>query len=370
MRILLYVLGGLVVVSTALSLVRAPYWWVRMFDFPRAQIAVIGLMVVGLMVVFLGREAWWEWGALALVAVAVAFQAVQMLPYTPLYPAQSAAAREALEGRTLRLVVSNVKMDNHDALLWLEVIHAADPDVLIAVETDDWWAEQTRVLHPRYPHRVEVPQDNTYGFLLFSKFPLHNTEVLHLVEETVPSIWTEVELPAGETFHLVAIHPRPPRPDLGQDSDLRDAELVRVARRVEGLGAGRPVIVAGDLNDVAWSHTTRLFQRLSGLLDPRIGRGLFSTFHAEYPIFRWPLDHVFHSDEFTVRRLKLLEPVGSDHFPILIELVLEPGAAAQQEEPEPDTDDREEARRVLEERAEEASEETPEERRERDREDR
>lgn len=90
-------------------------------------------------------------------------------------------------------------------------------------------------------------------------------------------------------------------------------------------------MIGGDLNDVAWSPSTRLFLRLSQLLDPRRGRGFFNSFHADHIWMRFPLDHVFHSTHFGVRDLQRLGHVGSDHFPILIDLQLQPVLKQEQE---------------------------------------
>jgi endonuclease/exonuclease/phosphatase (EEP) superfamily protein YafD len=125
----------------------------------------------------------------------------------------------------------------------------------------------------------------------------------------------------------------------------RDAELLLVGKRVHG--AALPVIVCGDLNDVAWSRTTRLFQKTSRLLDPRKGRGLFSTFHARTPGFRFPLDHIFHSDDLRLVEMRRLPYVGSDHFPVYAALSYEPAARDEQEAPAADRADKQEASETI-----------------------
>lgn len=108
-----------------------------------------------------------------------------------------------------------------------------------------------------------------------------------------------------------------------------------------------PVIVTGDLNDVAWSATTRLFRKISGLLDPRIGRGMYNTFHADYWFIRWPLDHIFHSYHFALINLERLPPFGSDHFAIFVELYYDQNHGRHQKSLEPSAKDEQWSRKKI-----------------------
>jgi hypothetical protein len=83
-----------------------------------------------------------------------------------------------------------------------------------------------------------------------------------------------------------------------------------------------------------------------------MGRGLYNSYSANSRVFRFPLDHVFHSNEFKLVDLRVLDHVGSDHFPMLIELSCDPEAAREQAEPETKASDHEEAHEIVQEQAE------------------
>lgn len=58
------------------------------------------------------------------------------------------------------------------------------------------------------------------------------------------------------------------------------------------------------------------------MIDPRIGRGIISTYHAKYKLLRFPIDQMFHSIEIFVQKLIALENIGSDHLPLYCEFVI------------------------------------------------
>jgi endonuclease/exonuclease/phosphatase (EEP) superfamily protein YafD len=342
-RFVVVALGTIACAGTLLSLTRSSHWFIRGWDFPRAQIASIAGVsgVLFRWLFFRGRPG--DFAFLLANLLCVVWQGRKIRPYTRLArPQVKRSASGGSKERSFRLLISNVQMENQSAELLLQTIRENRPDVIVAVETDRRWVQALAPLDEEYPHSLKHPQENYYGLVLFSRFPLVGPRIEFLVQDDIPSVHTEFVLPSGDHIFLHGLHPRPPEPLRDMSSTPRDAELVKVGRAIGDAG-DRPTIVAGDLNDVAWSPTSELFLRLSGLLDPRIGRGFFNSFNADNPLFRYPLDHVFHSNHFKLLELRRLRHIGSDHFPMFVELLYDPAAKAEQSETESEPGDSQEA---------------------------
>ncbi|OLY95575.1 hypothetical protein BUE76_00525 [Cnuella takakiae] len=295
-------------------MIRLPAWWIRIFDFPRLQLFFLCLIALVLLLIYKGIKSWYGKLLVSLSAGALLYQLHLIIPFTPVYAIAAPDAKDTLN--SFSILHANVEMSNRNAAGFIALVKKYLPDILSVNEPDDWWQQQLEPLDSLYPFRVKQPQSNTYGMLLLSRLPLQNSRVNYLVEEKVPSIFTKVTVPGGRKVNLYCIHPRPPRP--GQSVTNRNQEILILGSKIKEDKS--PALVVGDLNDVAWSYTTRRFKEYSGVLDPRQGRGFFNTYNAQWPLLRYPLDYIFYTPDFGLLELKKLDYFGSDHFPMFIRM--------------------------------------------------
>lgn len=318
---------------TIFPFIPVDHWTIRIFDFPHLQLTLLTLVALLTYFLTFNYKSTVDYIYIIVLAACFTFQSVKIYPYTAL--ASFEVHNAADNSKTaLRLYTANVLQDNDDAGKLILDLENRDADIVLFTETNEKWRQMLMgTMNENYTYKVEIPLENTYGMLLYSEHPLYETKIQYLIEDTIPSITAKMLLPSKDTLLLLAIHPAPPTPQHNPSSVDRDAEMMKVAHiiRLSNL----PAVVMGDFNDVAWSETTSLFQKASGLLDLRKGRGFFSTYNANNWLMRWPLDHIFTSAEFRVLNVERGNYIGSDHFPFFVDFSFEPALADEQRLPEP-----------------------------------
>ncbi len=339
-ELLVLIFSGIMCIPTLASITRFDQWWIRGFDFPRIQISFLIIVAILLSLFLYDFDETWQLIMTTVLFLSLLYQFVKIYPYTYLAKKQVFKFKGSDPSASISIIVSNVLTPNKRSDKLINLINDRQPDLFLTLESDTRWEKELEDLEKDYCYTVKIPLDNLYGMHLYSKLKLEDIKVRYLVQEDIPSIHGYVVLRNGKRIKLHCLHPMPPSPTESDTSTNRDAELLMLGRDIDC--EKEPALVVGDLNDVAWSRTTRLFQKLSGLMDPRIGRGFFNTFHAGYALLRWPLDHVFHTKDFTLIEIARERNIGSDHFPMYINLNYEPTAQIINEDTDkPDEEEKE-----------------------------
>ena len=360
---LVRILSFFFLLVTLLPLLSSGKWYIRWWDFPRLQIAVLLLLLT---IVWIVSIVWLRderslsepiaW--VIMLSLAFFWQSSHIVPFSWVY-SKEVPDSISPDGKAIKFMVANIDYENAEtADKVLHELKNADADVLLLVETNEKWMSLLQPLRSSYSHHFEHVQGEGLGLSLWSKFPILSKEKRRLVSERRVSLWTEIEYLPGHRFHFIGVHPTPPglldsTGDTRRDSRVRDAELVMIAKEIAEK-KNQSWVVAGDFNDVAWSHTTRLFKRISGLSDPRIGRSFMGTYIAQIPPCRCPIDHVFLSDGFSVHSLSRMRISGSDHFAVIADVAFEMPHAGV--EPAPAGNDHVEADKIIEEGKNDAEE--------------
>ena len=256
----------------------------------------------------------WRWFAVSLGSLLLAGAAV--LPYQA---GHSAHADVGSSGqRTVRLLLANVLLSNTAHHRVLELVEAENADVLIFQEVNERWQAALAPIAEFYPHVVNHPREDPYGTVVYSRLPIEQVDVLPLGEAGRSTVCLRVMV-AGAPVSIVCTHPN--QPLLPTGFAYRNDQLDRVAELARRLP--QPLVLAGDLNMSMWSPWFRKLCERSGLRSVRRGIGVLGSWPTALPKFlRLPIDHFLVSGDISVSACRLGPPIGSDHLPLIVDLVL------------------------------------------------
>ncbi len=199
---------------------------------------------------------------------------------------------------------------------WIEWQLIADehPDVIGLVEVDQRWLEAIAPAVAGYSARIEQPRPDNFGVALYARGSIAGA--ITDFESPLPSVDAAITL-HGARFEVILTHPLPPVRSGAIEQQHRQFDAIAARARA----SDQPVVIMGDFNATPWS---RPFQRLlgaSGLCDSRAGFGAQASFPVASALLRIPIDHLLVSCSVGVRDRRLGVDVGSDHLPVIVDLV-------------------------------------------------
>ena len=178
-----------VIAATLLSLLHdVNVWWIKALDFPRVQCLVAGFGCTLLLVVFTGRWSVVKGLLVAGLVASIALQSYFIVPYTPWVDKalKSATLEEAASVPKVRLLIANVYMHNRQVGNFLTIATNANADLVLVMETNQWWVDALQTLRRQYPYSWVFPAENTYGMALYSVIRLPINRRCFLIRTVCP----------------------------------------------------------------------------------------------------------------------------------------------------------------------------------------
>ena len=281
-------------------------WWLDVLANFRAQYLVVLALLGGIVVI-----SRWRRSGVTILAVAV----VNLIFVVPLYfgsPGESDPAAPHLLVLSFNLLSTN---ENYNEVI--EYIKNVDADLVFLHEASRPWEVALEAAELDY-EIIRARSDN----LIFGTVVLARDEVEAVSHGFAEAQPRAVELdyqPQGWPVPVEVLSTHTLAPTTEERASLRDAQLAFAADWASEQQG--PYFVVGDLNATPWSWPFRNLIAQGELRNSQIGFGLQPTFSAtSFGFLRVPIDHLLHSDALLVQERKLGPSLGSDHFPLVVDL--------------------------------------------------
>lgn len=177
------------------------------------------------------------------------------------------------------------------------------------------------LLKPGYPYKTTCADPAYCSSMIFAKRrPIAKGGLQTAVSDShLPGAWATFRLQDGSEFTAVNVHYVWPYP-----AGPQQQQAVRLARALEGFSKDE-LIVTGDFNSTPWSFSLR---RQDGMFGIKRRTRALPTWPAMelsrlkipvlFPIL--PIDHVYAGANWRTVSIKRGPKLGSDHYPLLVEL--------------------------------------------------
>lgn len=297
------IISGVLTLAGLLS----AYGWV--FDLAahfRLQYAVVQVICIGLSSVL---------GQYSLLLISGIFLILNLIEILPLYiPAQKIHGQK-LTGK-IKILFMNVLTSNKNYDKAIRYIEEANPDILALEEIDQHWVDALAPVLKKFSYQKFVARNDNFGLGLFSKLPLDHIEMLY-GKTGLPSILAHLSV-KGQRVDLLLTHPVAPFTHrLFYWRNVQLSELIELRPQWS-----EHLVVFGDLNTTSWSHAFKNFTARMGLKDSQKGFGIQLTWPVMMPMIGMTIDHCLISHSIIVLCRKLGPDIGSDHYPVYVELAL------------------------------------------------
>jgi endonuclease/exonuclease/phosphatase (EEP) superfamily protein YafD len=218
-------------------------------------------------------------------------------------------------GESLRLAAINVHYRNAQYERVIGLMRTQRPDVAVLSEITDNWRVGLQALRAEYPYEVFTGAGRSSGVLLLSRWPIERSTVVDFGPLTEPAVLAHLNV-GGRTLNVLGVHLSWP---MGAEvSAHRNQQLKMITVLARATPA--PLVVLGDFNITPWSPRFRDMVSASGLA-PAAGSGWQPTWPVHLGAAGIQIDHVLVSRDVSVRAFERGEAVGSDHWPVLVEVM-------------------------------------------------
>lgn len=296
-------------VSFAFGLLGAHWWFFDLFAHFRVQYGYALLSCAAALSLL--RDV--RWAAVAWIAAAVVAWPV-VLSELPTAATANVAGRPQSGFKVLTL---NAWYRNGDTARIARYLADSDADVILIQELDSTRVRELAAALPSYPHAALAAAADRRGAAILSRWPIESSQPLPLANAPRHAQWALVRW-HSTAVQVVAVHlPWPLGPGISRKRNDQLRALSQWMSKAQG-----PTIVGGDFNLSPWSpHFTAALERAQAR-DALANRPDLSTWPTQFPPLGIQIDHCFLSDAWQVTRVTRGPSVGSDHYPVLVEVRL------------------------------------------------